>query len=59
MLLVLLVHLGGSGCGRGRSQGELGVVTFNMLAPFYNSLAIDDWQQRKVFTCLVLDCGEI
>jgi hypothetical protein len=22
-------------------------------------LAIDDWQQRKVFTCLVLDCGEI
>jgi hypothetical protein len=34
---------------RETTQGELSVVTFNMLAPFYNSLAIDDWQQREVF----------
>jgi hypothetical protein len=27
----------------------LSVVTFNMLAPFFNSLAIDDWQQREAF----------
>jgi hypothetical protein len=34
---------------RETKQGELSVVTFNMLAPFYNSLAIDDWQQREAF----------
>jgi mRNA deadenylase 3'-5' endonuclease subunit Ccr4 len=34
---------------RETTQGELSVVTFNMLAPFYNSLAIDDWQQREAF----------
>lgn len=30
-------------------DGELSIVSFNMLAPFYHSLAIDDFQERENF----------
>jgi endonuclease/exonuclease/phosphatase family metal-dependent hydrolase len=34
---------------RETSVGELSVVSFNMLAPFYHSLGVDDWQERERF----------
>jgi mRNA deadenylase 3'-5' endonuclease subunit Ccr4 len=34
---------------RDTQNGELSMVTFNMLAPFYNSLSFENLQQRETF----------
>ena len=38
-----------NGSFRNTQLGEVSIASFNMLAPFYNSLAIDDWKKREIF----------